>query len=129
MKKLLLLAAALACSGVAQAEIFSCTSTFGVGINAESVVGTGIPSRTWIANTRRGLRYSGVNIVADDYSGECEVIARFDSASTTVCTKYHEEKGNLHAIKIDKLTTGKIIFKASILDLNNFSYAGFCTEI
>ena len=132
MKKILLLAAALACSGAIQAEIFSCTSTYGATIGADSLLKDGLSARTWIADTRRGLRISGKNEAAGDYSGECEVIAGVDNESTTICTTFESgifESGNFGVIKIEKLTTGQITFKAAALSHYNFAYVGFCTEI
>lgn len=127
MKKTLLIAAALACSGMVKAEIYSCTSTYGAAIDNDSLVRDGLPTRTWIADTRRGLRVSGENIAASDYSGNCDVIARIENASTTICTK--SDLSIFRVIKIEKRTTGEITFKASNLDIFNFSYTGFCTEI
>ena len=132
MKKTLLLAAALVCTGAAQAEIFSCTSTYGATIGADSLLADGLSTRTWIADTRRGLRTSGQDAAAGDYSGECEVVAIKSNVSTTVCTTFESgsfESGNFKVIKIEKYTTGQITFKATSLSHYNFAYAGFCTEI
>jgi hypothetical protein len=135
MKKTLLLAAALACSGTVQAEIFSCTSTYGATIGADSLLKDGLSARTWIADTRRGLRISGQDEAAGDYSGECKIVASKDNVSTTVCTTFESgesgffESGNFEVIKIEKLTTGQIAFKAAAFSHYNFAYAGFCTEI
>jgi len=46
MKKTLLIAAALVCSGAAQAEIYSCTSTYGVVIDDDSLLRDDMPTRT-----------------------------------------------------------------------------------
>jgi hypothetical protein len=132
MKKALLIAAALACSGMVKAEIYSCTSTYGATIGADSLLKDGLSARTWIADTRRGLRISGQDEAAGDYSGECKIVASKDNVSTTVCTTFESglfESGNFGVIKIEKLTTGQITFKAAALSHFNFAYAGFCTEI
>jgi hypothetical protein len=129
MKKTLLLAAALACSGVAQAEIFSCTSTYGAAITPDTVLNAPIPNQSWIADTTRGLRVPGENNVVKDYAGECEVTYRSETSLSAACLvtglRLVDEA---HTIKIDKLPSG-IFFYASILNIASMAYAGTCTEI
>jgi hypothetical protein len=76
MKKTLLLAAALACSGaVAQRKRFGLvTSTYGAAIDLYKLVKAPIVTKSWIADTTRGLRVSEDNRVVKDYAGDCEVL-------------------------------------------------------
>ena len=133
MKKTLLLAAALACSGVAQAEIFSCTSTYGAAITRDTLINAPIANQSWIADTTRGLRVPDLgpdeNTVVKDYAGECEVTFRDEGFLSATCVVTGlGPVTDTHIIKIDRLPNG-IFFSASMLRLTNFSYAGFCTEI
>ena len=126
MKKTLLLAAALACSGVAQAETYVCTSTFGAAINEDMIVVEGLPVRTWVADTRRGLRIPDP-LTADSYSGECEVMGRTEIGGVEIICR-SSELGQHHSIMIQKLST-RIKFNASYFFAFNFSFSGNCTEI
>ena len=130
MKKTLLLAAALACSGAAQAEIVSCTSTYGAAITRDTLVGAPIVNKSWIVDTTRGLRVPDEsNEVVKDYAGECEVTFRDEGFLSATCVVTGlGPVTDTHTIKIDRLPNG-IFFTASMLRLANFSYAGFCTEI
>lgn len=125
MKKTLLLAAALACSGVAQAEIFSCTSTYGAVIDEYRLVNAPIVTQSWVVDTTRGLRVSEDNRVVKDYAGDCEV-RRGGGLLGATCVVYGVPT---HIVEILESSSGEITFLASVLRGFNFSYAGFCTEI
>jgi len=126
MKKTLLLATALACSGAAQAEIFSCTSTYGAAIDRDELVKAPIATQSWIVDTTRGLRVTQENRVVKDYAGDCEVLGR-NVGLLAVCNA--EDGIFTHTVKIQKRSNGEINFLASMLGVYSISHAGTCTEI
>jgi hypothetical protein len=69
MKKTLLLAAALACSGVAQAEIFFC-ETMGWSATSQDHTFTAEVDEIWIVDSDKGWKLTG----KDDYEGVCEYL-------------------------------------------------------
>ena len=69
MKKTLLLAVALACSGAAQADSFFC-ETVGWSSTNQSGAYTGDVDEIWIVDSDKGWKLAGT----DDYEGVCEYI-------------------------------------------------------
>jgi hypothetical protein len=125
MKKTLLLAAALACSGVAQAETYVCTSTYGDKIVLEKSLGTDESGATFIADIDKGLRsptYDGTDKL---YSGECgkyDVLASGDGFS---CTSKFGDSVKAILINISDLTfTGSSLYRD-----NARVYSGNCVVI
>ncbi len=115
MNKTLLLAAALACSGAAQAEIFSCTSTYGAAITRDTLLNAPIVNQSWIADTTRGLRVPDENKVVKDYAGECEVTFRDEGFLFATCVVTGLSPiSKTHTIKIDSLPNG-IFFQLQFL--------------
>lgn len=124
MKKTLLLAAALACSGVAQAEAYVCTSTYGEAILQERktlrVAISGVP---WIADKNEGLRWSypdGTNAV---YQGECEELTE----ENLTCSINLNSAGGVGTILINRKD---LVFTASFLRSDiSFIHLGNCVVI
>ena len=76
MKKTLLLAAALACSGVAQADNFVCTAESKTDIYDSGTVSInyaefGITGPTYFVDTSRGFRDLRKDGTETDFEGEC----------------------------------------------------------
>ena len=119
MKKTLLLAAALACSGVAQAETYVCTSTYGALIVNEKTINAG--QRTWIADASEGLRRPSGDKTEESYSGECEII--FDTG--LACSSKTE-------LRIDTIlinTTDLTFTTSSLLNGGGWVHSGKCVAI
>lgn len=125
MKKTLLLVAALACSGVAQAETYVCTSTYGDMIVNEESYGMDESGATFIADLDRGLRSPTYGGTDEEYSGECgkyDVLASGDGFS---CTSKFGDSVKAILINISDLT-----FTASRIYRDNaLVYSGKCVAI
>ena len=130
MKKTLLLAAALACSGVAQADTWACTSTAGVSLAETGILSEGIIGRAWVADTERGARYPSPYQAGSEYLGKCEVTVESDGRKFVFCTSYPESGLSVvESLRISELTTGETIFTASHLSTAGVIYAGSCIKI
>jgi hypothetical protein len=123
MKKSLLLAALLL-SSAAQAETYVCTSTYGVSIVPDSLATNNLTGRTWIADTREGLRVPSPIQASDDYKGLCETINR-----TTIFCDSRDSSYQYHSLLIFLRNSGDITFDASTFNIFNFSYVGTCIRI
>ena len=132
MKKTLLLAAALACSGVAQADTWVCTSTAGASLGESGILAEGLIGRTWVADTKRGARFPSSEKAfqaGPEYLGKCEVRVHSDGRKDVFCTSYPELTSFQQSIRILELTTGEIIFSASSLYTAGIIHAGTCIKI
>ena len=129
MKKTLLLAAALACSGVAQADTWTCTSTAGASLMRSGYIVEGIIGRTWVADTRRGMRFPSPEKAGSEYLGKCEVTAEFNGKKSVYCNAYYVNIGVQMSLFINELRTGEIIFSASNLGISGGIHAGTCIKI
>lgn len=129
MKKSLLLAAALACSGVAQADTWACTSTAGASLTESGILAKGIIGRTWVADTERGARYPSPYQAGSEYLGKCEVMLQSDGRKEVFCTAYSDITTSVMSLRILELTTGETIFTASSLSIAGVIHAGACIKI
>lgn len=119
MKKTLLLAAALACSGVTQAETYVCTSTYGIFTNFEKTLDSS--QSTWIADTSEGLRRPNGGGAEKSYVGECEK----NSDTHLACSSKTESRIDTILINTTNLT-----FTTSTLMIDNvWTHSGKCVEI
>ena len=119
MRKTLLLTAALAYSGAAQAETYVCTSTYGVLIAYEKTVNAS--QRTWIADTSKGLRLPSDDGTEESYEGECEK----NSDTNLACSSKNEFR--IDTILIN--TTDKTFTTSTILNSGGWVHSGKCVEI
>tara|TARA_B110000091_G_C13558055_1_gene367309 strand:- start:176 stop:577 length:402 start_codon:yes stop_codon:yes gene_type:complete len=113
MKKTLLLAAALACSGVAQAEIWQCNST-----HASSISDYGMPLLSqeyaqgeWLVDTNQGL-----------LRGEEESIGLFRQEFEGTCNTYKEK---FIRCEVSSLKEDAVILSILIVDTvwSKYSYS------
>ena len=125
MKKTLLLAVALACSGVARAETYVCTSLYGDVIVNEKSIGINISGETFIADIDKGLRSPTYDGTDELYSGECDKYDVLASGDGFSCTSKFGDSVKAILINIADLT-----FTASSLYRDNARvYSGKCVEI
>ena len=129
MRKTLLLAAALACSSAAQADIWTCTSTAGASLGQRGLIQEGKGGLTWVADTRRGMRFPSPIEAGSEYLGECEDVSARKNNKVIYCTATYEMIGSRISLLINELTTGEIIFTASELNTFGRTSAGNCIKI
>ena len=126
MKKTLLLAAALACSGVAQAEIYTCTSTTAAVWNTSGFRREIMTPRTWIVDSTKGVRYPTYEGTASEYTGKCKLGAT--SEIVIFCTAERSDEHSNIRVR-ESVEAQAIIFSAS--ELNDFGviHVGKCIKI
>lgn len=135
MKKTLLLAAALACSGVVQAEIYLCKSEANADVEWLGANNSGQDDVELIVNTDQGFRYRDSD---KGYGGDCATGGRF-----VVCEELEADEDGQYGegkLVIDTLYDGSDFGEGPIEDLRFtyhwviygqavLSYAGNCTQI
>ena len=126
MKKSLLLAALLL-SSAAHAETFICTNTVGVSISGTGIINPMITGRTWIADTRRGMRTPSAIRASEEYSGECEVRNVGNRLKANISCRIIEHTTD--SIVINKISESEIVFTASDLSTLGAIFAGTCVEL
>ena len=120
MKKTLLLAAALTCSGVAQAEIYFCQAEQSVLVNSFRVDSDGFKHK-YIISTSVGFKQTTV----ESYYGVCETYVD-ESAKTLICTRIKPWFSEFLALDLSNLLfTHSTTFQAGQAVLE----AGSCTEV
>ena len=125
MKKTLLLAAALACSGAARAETYVCTSTYGNSIYDGKTMGYDESGATWIADIDEGLRSPTYDGTDELYSGECGKYDVLGSDDGISCTS----KLGV-AVESILINTSDLTFTGSSLRREGATaYLGKCVEI
>jgi len=119
MRKTLLLTAALACSGVAQAETYVCTSTYGIFTDAKKILDS--TQSTWIADTSECIRRHNGDAPEKSYVGECEK----NSDTHLACSSITESRIDTILINTTYLTfTGATLMYDSV-----WARSGKCVEI
>ena len=69
MKKTLLLAAALACSGVAQADVYFCETKGWANVSSSGEINKGEPNDQYVVNSDLGFKWTRAK--EDEYKGSC----------------------------------------------------------
>ena len=124
MKKLLTTIALLCFSVAANAETWACTNQVGVAMTTEGVISDNLGGRSWVADTKKGLRVPDPEKAVDEYSGECDPFYYDGRVVGAFCNS------DTNSIYIAHLTTGEILFSASHLEGSvGILYSGTCTKI
>ena len=118
MKKTLLLAAALACSGVAQAAVYSCTIEAEINMSSPEGATSEWPAgRMFFVDTEKGYRVEAANF----WSGSCSVGKKITcSVSTLLGVDY----GDTLTVVID--TEFNLFTAAHLFGLSSNSSTGPC---
>jgi hypothetical protein len=120
MKKTLLLAAALACSGAVKAETYVCTSTYGKLIIEESTLNIDSSGATWIVDNNEGFRWPYLDGTSGVYQGECEELTE----ANLTCSY-----SSASAVQTILINRKKLDFTASTLSEGGRVYSGKCVVI
>ena len=119
MKKTLLLAAALACSGVAQAEIYFCQVEQSGLVNSFKVQSDGFKHK-YIISTSVGFKQT----TRESYDGVCETYVD-ESAKSLVCTNIKPWFSEFLTLDLSNMLFNHITTSQGVGVLA----AGSCTEV
>ena len=140
MKKTLLLAAALACSGAAQAEVWVCEqiqratvyASFAFASNGKKPSASFAQTSSLIVDTEKGIK------ISDSYNGSCQVDGAIFCVNSTSTTKgdtiqtlviYPEIKTYFLSLNIYEKESYEILGVTTEISSRMMSSAGTCTKI
>ena len=122
MKKTLLLAAALACSGVAQAENYICDGKVGSVIEMDKVT-VSLVDADFLISTTAGFKRTGPNQI---YSGKCQMESADDnSVNAIICNHFSPFAADLIMMNLESLRFTRTLTFAG----NSYVWTGQCSEI